>query len=114
MTTQISIMGPTDDDPDAEPRVYMPCGEAPADEAVLAAGHQPNGYFWQSLIEYLKERDDLRLELEFDCESGTFVAKGEMSSVERVRTLLQVYTQDPQAVTEVIAEAARSGFGFDD
>jgi hypothetical protein len=37
-----------------------------------------------------------------------------MSSVERVRTLLQVYTQDPQAVTEVIAEAARSGFGFDD
>jgi hypothetical protein len=23
------------------------CGELPADEAVSAAGHEPNGYFWE-------------------------------------------------------------------
>jgi hypothetical protein len=29
------------------------CGNLPADAAVLAAGHEPNGYFWEGVLQYL-------------------------------------------------------------
>jgi hypothetical protein len=29
------------------------CGGLPADVAVLAAGHAPNGYFWEAVMRYL-------------------------------------------------------------
>ena len=114
MTTQISIMASAEDDPEAESCVCMPCGDTQADEAVLAAGHEPTVDFLQSLIEYLQARDDLALRIDFDCEAGTFVATGDMSSLERVRTLLQVYTCDGDGVAALITEAEEAGFTFDD
>ena len=30
----------------------FPCGELPADEAVVAADHEPNGYFWEGVAQY--------------------------------------------------------------
>ena len=29
------------------------CGGLPADGAVLAAGHEPNGYFWAGVLRFL-------------------------------------------------------------
>src|SRR5215467_12558274 len=29
------------------------CGYLPADAAIFATGHQPNGYFWEGVVEYL-------------------------------------------------------------
>jgi hypothetical protein len=28
------------------------CGDLPADVAVFAAGHVPNGYFWEGVVQY--------------------------------------------------------------
>jgi hypothetical protein len=28
------------------------CGDLPADVAAFAAGHVPNGYFWEGVIQY--------------------------------------------------------------
>jgi len=51
------------------------CGNLPADVAVFAAGHEPNGYFWEGVAEYLA--GGLLAQLELDPEADLFCARGD-------------------------------------
>lgn len=46
-----------------------------ADESIASAGHEPNGYFWEGVVQYLAP--ELAEQLELDSEAGMFAAEGE-------------------------------------
>lgn len=88
------------------------CGELPADDAIAEAGHEPNGYFWEGLVQYLAPSLAERLEL--DSEAGMFAAYGERSTLEQVQALVEPYIHDGERVATTISEAEAAGFQFDD
>lgn len=88
------------------------CGELPADEAVTGAGHEPNGYFWEGMLQYLAPT--LVEQVELDSEGGMFAAEGDRGVLEQIRVLIEPYLDDGERVAEVIREAEGSGFQFDD
>jgi hypothetical protein len=94
------------------PSVVFACGGLPADDAIVAAGHEPNGYFWESVARYLVPEQLAALEL--DCEAGTFAAYGEREVLQQLRSALSPYIADRVRVTELIARAEAEGFEFDD
>jgi hypothetical protein len=88
------------------------CGELPADAAIMASGHEPNGSFWESLVQYLAPW--LVEQLELDSEGSMFAAYGEPVALEELRKLLSPYLDDGERVAVTIREAESSGFEFDD
>ena len=88
------------------------CGDLPVDDAVLAAGHEPNGYFWEGLVEYLDPGLAGRLEL--DSEAGMFAANGDRAALEELRLLITPYLDDSERVAAAVEQADGAGFQFDD
>jgi hypothetical protein len=88
------------------------CGELPADAAIFAAGHEPNGYFWEGVVEYLD--GSLASRVELDSEAGSFYARGDRQLLAQLRELLAVYLDNPEMIARLIREAETSGFQFDD
>ena len=88
------------------------CGELPADGAISAAGHEPNGYFWEGMVQYLAP--DLAEQVELDSEAGMFAAYGERATLERLQALIDPYLDDGDRVAVTVREAEASGFQFDD
>jgi hypothetical protein len=88
------------------------CGDLPADAGVLAAGHEPNGYSWEGVVQYLAA--DLVSQIELDPEAGMFCARGDRAVLGRLRGELERCLGDPESIARVIAEAEASGFQFDD
>ena len=90
----------------------FPCGDLPADDAVVAADHEPNGYFWEGVAQYLAP--DLAAVVEFDSEGSLFCARGDRGPLARLQQVLEPYLSDPDRVTQVIRDATAAGFEFDD
>jgi len=88
------------------------CGDLPADAAIFAAGHEPNGYFWEGVVEYLTRGRELPVEL--DCEAGMFCATGDRDHLGQLREELEAYLDDPEKTARLIREAEAAGFQFDD
>ena len=88
------------------------CGDLPADTAIFAAGHEPNGYFWAGVIEYLTR--DRPLQVELDPEAGAFFARGDRAVLDQLREELEGYLDDPARTARLIGEAEAAGFQFDD
>jgi Immunity protein 51 len=88
------------------------CGDLPADAAVFAAGHDPNGYFWEGVAQYVA--GGLLSEVELDPEAGMFCARGDRAVLGQLREELERYLYDPDKVAHLIREAEASGFQFDD
>ena len=88
------------------------CGDLPADVAVFAAGHEPNGYFWEGVVQYLA--GGLLSQVELDPEAGLFCARGDRAVLGQLREELERYLDDPEGVARLIREAEASGFQFDD
>jgi hypothetical protein len=88
------------------------CGDLPADAAVSASGHEPNGYFWEGAVTLLAP--ELIPGLELDSEAGMFCAVGSRSDLERLQLLIEPVLASPEAVRAVIERAASEGFEFDD
>jgi hypothetical protein len=88
------------------------CGELPADEAVRAVGHEPNGYFWEGLVQYLAPT--LAEQVELDSEAGMFAAGGDRAVLQQIRALIDPYLDDGARVAAAIRQAEASGFQFDD
>jgi hypothetical protein len=63
------------------------CGELPADAGVFAAGHIPNGYFWEGIVQYLT--GDVASQAELDCEAGMFCARGDRGVLDQLREELE-------------------------
>lgn len=88
------------------------CGDLPADEAVTAADHEPNGYFWEGVAQFLAP--DVAAVVEFDSEGSMFCAYGDRGPLARLQQVLEPVLADPATVTRVIRDATASGFEFDD
>lgn len=92
--------------------ISFTCGEQPADAAVIAAGHEPNGYFWEGVVGFLD--DELADALDLDSEGGMFCAYGTAEQVTRLHSLLAPLVESPEAITAFIARAEDGGGEFDD
>jgi hypothetical protein len=88
------------------------CGYLPADAAIFATGHEPNGYFWEGVVAYLAA--SLIPQIELDPEAGMFCARGDHTVLARLRETLEGYLEDPERIARLIREAESSGFQFDD
>ncbi|MFJ8589284.1 Imm51 family immunity protein [Streptomyces sp. NPDC093595] len=99
-------------DVDGEHSLTWEAGGLAADAAVVAAGHEPNGYFWEGLVRFAWP--DLAERLDFDSEAGMFCAVGSPSDLARLRTAVESVITSPEAVRDIIARAETSGFEFDD
>jgi immunity protein 51 of polymorphic toxin system len=94
------------------PSISFACGTLVVDDAVRATGHEPNGYFWESVARFAAT--DTLAALEVDCEAGRFAAYGDRDLLEQLRNALRPYLTDGARVTELIARAEAEGFEFDD
>ncbi|MFF7946460.1 Imm51 family immunity protein [Streptomyces griseorubiginosus] len=97
---------------DGEHSLTLDAGGLPADAAVVAAGHEPNGYFWEGLVQFAWP--DLAERLDFDSEGGMFCALGSLSHLTQLKTALEPVVSSPDAVAELVARAETAGFEFDD
>ncbi|WP_327350308.1 Imm51 family immunity protein [Streptomyces sp. NBC_01304] len=97
---------------DGEHSLTLDAGDLAADAAVVAAGHEPNGYFWEGLVQFAWP--DLAEHLDFDSEGGMFCALGSLSDLTQLKTVLEPVISSPSAVGELVARAETAGFEFDD
>ncbi|MEU5166322.1 Imm51 family immunity protein [Streptomyces mutomycini] len=97
---------------DGEHSLTLNAGGLAADVAVAAAGHEPNGYFWEGLVQFAWP--DIAEELDFDSEGGMFCAVGNPSDLTRLKAALEAVITSSEAVRDIIARAESSGFEFDD
>jgi hypothetical protein len=88
------------------------CGLLPAEAAVFAAGHEPNGYFWEEVVQYLAA--GLLPRIELDSEAGMFCARGDRALLGQLREVLKGYLDNPEKIARLIKEAEASGFQFAD
>jgi hypothetical protein len=88
------------------------CGDLPAETAISSAGHEPNGYFWEGIVQYLAP--ELAEAVELDAEAGMFAAYADREVLERVQALIEPYLDDGDLVASVVRQAEASGFQFND
>ncbi|WP_327129559.1 Imm51 family immunity protein [Streptomyces sp. NBC_01727] len=97
---------------DGEHSLTLDAGGLAADAAVVAAGHEPNGYFWEGLVRFAWP--DIAERLDFDSEAGMFCAVGSSSDLARLKTAVESVITSPEVVRDIISRAETSGFEFDD
>ncbi|MDL2079043.1 Imm51 family immunity protein [Streptomyces sp. GXMU-J15] len=97
---------------DGEYSLTCAAGGLPADAAVVAAGHEPSGYFWEGLVQF--GWPELAERLDFDSESGMFCARGKLSDLTELKATLEFVLSSPREVRQLIARAETAGFEFDD
>ncbi|MFC9932445.1 Imm51 family immunity protein [Streptomyces sp. NPDC127190] len=97
---------------DGEHSLTLDAGDLAADAAVVAAGHEPNGYFWESFVQFAWP--DLAERLDFDSEGGMFCALGSLSDLTQLKTAVELVISSPSAVRELVARAETAGVEFDD
>ncbi|XBB68218.1 Imm51 family immunity protein [Nocardioides sp. WV_118_6] len=98
--------------------LLLTAGTAPAaEEAVMAAGHEPNGYFWEGVAQRVvaEQASGLAERLRYDPEGDMFVAYGtDRDALADLGTRMAVVAGDAAALTALIARAEADGFEFDD
>jgi hypothetical protein len=97
---------------DGERSLAFYCGELPVDEAIRSAGHEPNGYFWEGVVSFL--RPDLVERLELDSEAGMFSAFGSRPDLVALRGELRPLLKDPALIGALLERAGSEEFEFDD
>ncbi|ALV48027.1 Imm51 family immunity protein [Streptomyces althioticus] len=97
---------------DGEHSLTLDAGGLAADVAVVAAGHEPNGYFWEGLVRFAWP--DIAEQVDFESEAGMFYAVGSSSDLARLKMAVESVITSPEAVRDIIARAEASGFEFDD
>ncbi|AFV89247.1 hypothetical protein DUY81_10935 [Acidipropionibacterium acidipropionici] len=106
MTDPITVI-----DFDGGSSVNFDAGTHPADAAIRAAGHEPNGYFWEGLVQYAFPGAEA---LEMDSEADMFSATGDRAVLERLAPWLDALLADPDRVSALISQALADGVEFDD
>ncbi len=94
------------------------CTWPEADAVVEAAGHTPNGYFWEGVVRRLLGDGALAEHAEalgFDPEGDTFVAyAASRAPLDALDATLRALLGDPPALAALVAAADADGFDFDD
>ena len=84
-------------------------------EAITAAGHEPNGYFFEALATYLISLHDLDgAGIEADSEAGMFSLLGNSATVTAMHEHLLGLLRNPAELTTTIQQAEAAGHEFDD
>ncbi|MEU7019089.1 Imm51 family immunity protein [Streptomyces sp. NPDC046203] len=97
---------------DGERSLTLNTGGLAVDAAVTAAGHEPNGYFWEGLVRFAWP--DIAERLDFDSEAGMFCAVGGSSDLAQLKAAVESVITNPAAVRDIIARAKTAGFEFDE
>ena len=97
--------------------LLLVAGATPVDETIEELGHEPNGYFWEGVAQFVIETTapDLTGRLDFDSEGGTFCAYGaDRSALEELGTRLAALANEAQRLRDLVVRATDAGFEFDD
>lgn len=97
--------------------LQLVAGDAPVDEDIVELGHEPNGYFWEGVAEYLvrAEAGELADRFELDSEGGAFVAySSERKVLEDLGNRMAAIATSGEKVRRLVASAEAAGFEFDD
>lgn len=97
--------------------LLLDAGTTPADDVVDELGHEPNGYFWDGLAQWLIQTrvPEVADRLRFDSEGGMFCAYGtDREALTVLGDALAAVVNAPDQVTALVTEATTAGFEFDD
>jgi hypothetical protein len=95
----------------------LEAGATPVDDVIAELGHEPNGYFWEGIVEILvqSEAKDLDGRFDSDPEAGAYVAlSADRAVLERLGSLLGRLANDAALLRALVAKAEADGFQFDD
>jgi hypothetical protein len=102
------------------PGEYSLClvaGTTDVDHVINELGHEPNGPFWEGIVELLVSTEAPALEGRFepDPEGGAFYAySGDRAALEDLATRLRGVAGDEQRLRDLVRLANDTGFEFDD
>jgi hypothetical protein len=97
--------------------LWLEAGITDVDELIAELGHEPNGYFWEGIVELLLMTEATTLEGRFsvDPEGGAFVAYSQdREALEDLAGRLRAVVTDGNRLRKLMDFAKSSGFEFDD
>jgi hypothetical protein len=97
--------------------LLLDAGTTNVDALVEELGHEPNGYFWEGVAQFLisTEAPTLAGRFGYDPEGGMFCAYGEdREALEELGTRMAAVAADANRMRQLIAAAEADGFEFDD
>jgi hypothetical protein len=95
----------------------LEAGTTDVDDLISELGHEPNGYFWEGIVELLiaSEAGALEGRFESDPEGGAFVAYSEdRSALDDHAGRLRAVAVDRNRLRTLVEHAESVGFEFDD
>jgi hypothetical protein len=95
----------------------LEAGATAVDDVIVELGHEPNGYFWEGIVEFLVADEATQLAGRFDSdpEAGAYVAIGaDRAALEQLGGLLSRLANDESLLRALVAKAEATGFAFDD
>lgn len=98
-------------------RLTLVAGSTDVDDVIVELGHEPNGPFWEGIVELLvmTEAPDLDGRFEPDPEGGAYLAYSEDRAVlDDLATRLGAVATDGDRVRRLVEVAKSRGFEFDD
>jgi hypothetical protein len=97
--------------------LWLEAGTTDVDDVIAELGHEPNGYFWEGIVELLVRTEATNLEGRFstDPEGGAFVAYSQdRGALDDLAGRLRAVATDRHGLRKLIEFAESSGFEFDD
>ncbi|MEV5751653.1 immunity 51 family protein [Actinoallomurus sp. NPDC052308] len=97
--------------------LLLDAGTTQVDGLVEQLGHEPNGYFWEGVAQFLvdTEAPTLAGRFSYDPEGGMFCAYGEdRTALQELAALMSAVAADGDRMRKLIASAEAGGFEFDD
>lgn len=97
--------------------LLLNAGSTVVDGAVEELGHEPNGYFWEGVAQFLvgEQAPGLVGRFDYDSEAGMFCAYGsDRAALEELAAVLAPVVNESGQVRDVLARATTACFEFDD
>ncbi|KAB2348022.1 immunity 51 family protein [Actinomadura rudentiformis] len=97
--------------------LLLDAGTTQVDEVIGQLGHEPNGYFWEGIAQFLVSSQAPALEgrLSYDPEAGMFCAYGDdRAALQELAALMSAVATDGERMRGLVESATAGGFEFDD
>jgi hypothetical protein len=110
-STSVDEVGP------GEFRLQLSAGTTPMDETISRLGHEPNGPFWEGIVELIVTAEDPALAGRFwaESEADTFLAhSNDRAVLDDLANRLRAVAEDEDRLRQLIDLAQSRGFQFDD
>jgi hypothetical protein len=97
--------------------LWLEAGATDVDDVIRELGHEPNGYFWEGVAEFLVASEAPSLEGRFssDPEAGAFCAySDDRAALEDLAARLRKVATEVARLRQLVEQATEAGFEFDD